>query len=83
MGNEDHPTFLPPHVCQIISGQMAKRKLDPTQSSDMIKSAIRRPEETRNSINVDAFRILGLNNNSTLVRSSYCDHVSVQEIVGG
>lgn len=72
---------MPPEVCQIISGQTTKRKLDPIQNSDMIKSAIRRPEETRKSINADAFRILGLNNNPTLASTSYCDHISVLEII--
>ena len=48
---------------------MAKRKLDPIQTDDMIKHAIRTPEETRNSINTDAFRVLGLKDNTTLVSS--------------
>ncbi|KAK4695957.1 eukaryotic translation initiation factor 2C, partial [Lecanoromycetidae sp. Uapishka_2] len=66
VGDKDHPTLVPPHVCNIIPGQMAKRKLDPIQTDGMIKGAVRTPEEMRSSINTDAFRVLGLKDNSTL-----------------
>ena len=79
MGDKDRPTLVPPHVCNIIPGQMAKRKLDPIQTDDMIKGAVREPEETRHSINTDAFRVLGLKDNSTLVST----HVSGSFAVHG
>lgn len=50
---------------------MAKRKLDAVQTSDMIEQARREPEMTRNSINADAFVVLGLKNNDTLVSGPY------------
>lgn len=67
VANKDNPNYMPSHVCTIVSGQMAKRKLDSVQNSDMIKYAIREPEATRKSINADAFRVLGFEKNSTLV----------------
>ena len=48
---------------------MAKRKLDSIQTDDMIKNTIRSPEITRDSINTNAFTILALKDNSTLVSS--------------
>ena len=67
VGNKDNPNFMPSHVCTIVPGQMAKRKLDSAQSSDMIKHAIREPNATRISITTEAFGVLGFKNNPTLV----------------
>ena len=46
---------------------MAKKRLDPTQSSEMIFYARRDPEQVKTSITNDAFRLLELNDNPTLV----------------
>lgn len=70
VGDKDHPILVPPHVCNIIPGQMAKRKLDSVQNADMIKNAILSPEKTRNSINTKAFNVLGLKDSATLVSSN-------------
>ena len=67
VGDKARPNLVPPHVCRIVPGQMAKRKLDSTQTADMVENARREPQKTKDSINEDAFRILGLENNHTLV----------------
>lgn len=58
---------MPPHVCEIVPGQMAKKKLDSLQTTDMIDYARRKPEDTRKSINAKAFDVLGLTGNRILV----------------
>ena len=67
VGNKEHPTLVPANVCNIFPGQMAKKRLDSTQTNDMITHARRDPEQIRTTINNDAFRVLGFKNNSTLV----------------
>lgn len=51
---------------------MAKRKLDSTQIADMIEYASRAPEDTGRSINADAFRVLGLDDNSVVLVNGPC-----------
>ena len=46
---------------------MAKKRLDSTQTADMINSARRQPEEIRQSIEDKAFELLSLKDNDTLV----------------
>ena len=70
MGNKAHPTLVPANVCVIYRGQMAKRRLEPTQNNDMITFARRDPEDIRESINTHAFRVLEFLNNSTLVSAA-------------
>lgn len=67
MGNKKFPTFVPAEVCEIFPGQMAKKRLDSTQNSDMMSHAKRDPEQIRMSIKQNAFKVLELENNSTLV----------------
>ena len=67
MGDKDRPIFVPPYVLSIVPGQMAKKRLDSTQTADMIDFARRQPEEIRQSINDKAFDVLSLKDNDTLV----------------
>ena len=46
---------------------MAKKRLDSTQTIDMINFARRKPEEIRQSIKDGAFELLSLKDNDTLV----------------
>ena len=46
---------------------MARKRLDSSQTLDMIDSARRQPEEIRRSIDNKAFGVLGLKENATLV----------------
>ena len=67
MGNKYKPILVPTNVCRVFPGQMAKKKLDSTQIQDMIENARRDPEPIRTSIIDDAFGVLGLEKNPTLV----------------
>lgn len=67
MGNQKHPTFVPAEACEIYPGQMAKKRLDSLQNNDMINHARRDPGKMKTSIETDAFKVLELENNSTLV----------------
>ena len=59
VGDKEHLTLVPANVCKILSGWMAKKRLDSNQKIDMIKYARRNPEQIRTSINGDAYRVLG------------------------
>lgn len=78
MGNKDHPTYVPAEVCEIFPGQMAKKKLDSTQNSDMMKHARRDPGQIKWSIEHNAFDVLKLTNNPTLVSLVF----EVQSLLG-
>ena len=67
VGNREYPTFVPALVCEICAGQMAKKKLDRTQTNAMINNARCDPNQIMRSINMHAFRVLELSNNRTLV----------------
>ena len=58
-------------MCKIVSGQMAEKKLDATQNEDILNGARRDPDDTKKSISQNAFEVLGLESNPTLVSDSY------------
>ncbi|PHH91012.1 hypothetical protein CDD83_1947 [Cordyceps sp. RAO-2017] len=60
VGNRENPTYLPPQVCHILSGQPAKTKLDPSQTQQMIRFAVRSPAQNATSILTKGFQSAGL-----------------------
>ncbi|KAI1386230.1 Piwi-domain-containing protein [Hypoxylon trugodes] len=50
VGNRENPSYLPAQVCKVLPGQPAKAKLDPDQTSSMIKFAVRPPSDNATSI---------------------------------
>lgn len=50
MGTRDQPTYLPPEYCIVVPGQPARSKLTPGQTQQMIRFAVRKPQENMASI---------------------------------
>ena len=70
VGNRENPVYLPLQVCYVLPGQPSKSKLDPGQTQQMIRFAVRRPMENATSIVNDGLRTAGLSpdSNPLLVR---------------
>ncbi|KAL9131513.1 MAG: hypothetical protein Q9217_000592 [Psora testacea] len=60
VGNKDNPSYLPAEVCIVMPGQSTQSKLDPAQTQQMIRFAVRKPWENANSIIQDGPRTVGL-----------------------
>ncbi|KAL1893019.1 hypothetical protein Sste5346_006700 [Sporothrix stenoceras] len=60
VGNREHPTYLPAEVCVVLPGQPARAKLDPNQTQQMIRFAVRRPHENQNFITNEGLAMAGL-----------------------
>jgi eukaryotic translation initiation factor 2C len=60
VGTRENPVYLPAEVCEVMPGQNAKTKLDPTQTQQMIKFAVRRPWENATSIVDEGLQTAGL-----------------------
>lgn len=61
VGSNKRPTYLPAHLCEVWPGQVSKLRLDPGETREMIKFAVRDPYENAKSIMTKAFETLGLN----------------------
>ncbi|KOS18839.1 Protein argonaute-2 [Escovopsis weberi] len=59
-GTRDKPTYLPLQVCYVLPGQPAATKLDPSQTQQMIKFAVRRPAANAESIVTKGLMAAGL-----------------------
>jgi hypothetical protein len=70
VGNRENPTYLPLQVCYVLPGQPSKSKLDPNQTQQMIRFAVRRPFENATSIVNQGLQTAGLSasTNPLLVR---------------
>lgn len=60
VGSRVNPTYLPAEVCEVLPGQPAKAKLDPSQTQQMIQFAVRRPHENMKSIIQEGLVDVGL-----------------------
>lgn len=71
VGNGENPSYLPAEVCVVMPGQNSQSKLDPGQTQQMIRFAVRKPWENANSITQDGLQTVGLlpQTNVKLVRS--------------
>ncbi|MCJ1434414.1 hypothetical protein MMC27_003782 [Xylographa pallens] len=54
--------MVPPELCQVLPGQIAKCKLSMDQTSGMIKAAARLPKQNTELISEQGSRLLGLDN---------------------
>lgn len=71
VGNRENPSYLPAEVCIVLPGQNSQSKLDPVQSQNMIRIAVRPPWQNANSIMQEGLSTVGLlpQANVNLVRS--------------
>lgn len=69
VGNGEHPTYLPVQVCHVLPGQASNSKLDPSQTQQMIRFAVKRPAENATFIVSKGLQATGLSSevNSLLV----------------
>jgi hypothetical protein len=59
-GNRANPMYLPAQVCYVLPGQAANIKLDPAQTQQMIRFAVRGPAENATSITQQGLATVGL-----------------------
>ncbi|KAH0537578.1 hypothetical protein FGG08_005644 [Glutinoglossum americanum] len=62
----DNPVYLPPEVCTVLPGQIARKKLSDVQTSEMITVAARKPADNARLIIGEGAGIVGLSANSGL-----------------
>lgn len=67
VGTRENPTYLPPEVCLVLPGQSADAKLDPGQTQQMIRFAVRKPGANAESIVNEGLSIVGLKGNNVLL----------------
>ncbi|MCJ1247072.1 hypothetical protein MMC30_004283 [Trapelia coarctata] len=60
VGNRENPSYLPVEVCVVMPGQSSQSKLDPAQTQQMIRFAVRKPSQNATSITQDAPNTVGL-----------------------
>lgn len=81
VGTRQNPTYLPPEVCVILPGQSSLSKLEPDQTAQMIRFAVRRPNENASSIVSEGAETIGIGQaaNTKLVCSTDAyDHHTVK-----
>ena len=72
VGTREKPTYLPPKVRVVIPVQSADSKLDPGQTQQMIRFAVRKPADNANSIVHEGLSIVGLSNTNVLLVTFPC-----------
>jgi eukaryotic translation initiation factor 2C len=60
VGNRENPTYLPVQVCHVLPGQPSNSKLDPSQTQQMIRFAVKRPAENATFIVSRGLQTAGL-----------------------
>ncbi|EMD35748.1 hypothetical protein CERSUDRAFT_84845 [Gelatoporia subvermispora B] len=60
VGNAQRANYLPPEICEIIDGQAYRGKLDPNETSQMIRVAANPPAANEASIMTQGLPALGL-----------------------
>ncbi|KAK4442952.1 ribonuclease H-like domain-containing protein [Podospora aff. communis PSN243] len=68
VGTRDKPTYLPPEICVVMPGQSASSKLDPNQTQQMIRFAVRKPGANANSIAQEGLGLVGLSDTNVLLK---------------
>ncbi|KAI9845325.1 MAG: hypothetical protein M1837_004947 [Sclerophora amabilis] len=63
IGNEQHPSWIPAQLCNVLPGQVARKKLSPDQTQEMIKVACRKPAENASLIVGEGARVMGIGSN--------------------
>ncbi|QIW96785.1 hypothetical protein AMS68_002303 [Peltaster fructicola] len=60
VGSRADPSYLPMEVCDIRPGQVARSKITPDQTREMLKFAVRQPSANAASISTQGLGLLGL-----------------------
>lgn len=64
VGTQGNPSYLPAQVCVVLSGQHAKKKLSPGQTTKMISFAVRSPAANAKSIVSKGLHTIGVPNDA-------------------
>ena len=68
VGTRQNPSYLPAEVCEVRPGQHTSKQLSPFQTQNMIRFAVRSPEENARSITTSGVALMGIEPaNPTLV----------------
>ncbi|KAI1466141.1 eukaryotic translation initiation factor 2C 2 [Daldinia caldariorum] len=76
VGNRENPSYLPAQVCYVIQGQPAKTKLDPSETQNMIRFAVRKPVDNALSIVKKGRQTAGLSPDTNPLLEKYGISVS-------
>lgn len=73
VGTPDKPVLVPPELCTVLPGQVARRALNPNQTTEMINVACRRPAENARLITTEGAQVIGMTqgNQNPLVRINH------------
>lgn len=74
IGSHEKPCYLPAEVCTVLEGQVARQKLSPDQTSNMIKIACRSPGNNALDISTGGLNLMGVDRHGGPVSRSH-DHV--------
>lgn len=59
VGSRENPSYLPPEVCHVLDGSPFTKKLSPLQTANMIRFAVRPPNENAISITTAGATLIG------------------------
>jgi eukaryotic translation initiation factor 2C len=62
IGSIKRPVYIPGELCKVIDGQTFRQKLVGTQTNQMIRLAVKRPQENSKFITTEGRKILGWEN---------------------
>ncbi|KAL8778937.1 MAG: hypothetical protein Q9213_007172 [Squamulea squamosa] len=70
VGSHDHPVYLPAEACEVLPGQLYKKKLSPEQTNSMIGVAVTPSQKNKQLIEQGGLQSVGLraSSNSKMVR---------------
>jgi eukaryotic translation initiation factor 2C len=71
VGNRENPVYLPAEVCDVVSGQPSKGKLDALQTQVMIQHAVKKPWENAKIIVEEGISTVGLDANTNILLRSF------------
>ncbi|KAI9708881.1 MAG: hypothetical protein M1812_007844 [Candelaria pacifica] len=60
VGNVQRPNYMPPELCKVVPGQIARRKLLSDQTTEMIRVACRPPASNAGLITGEGAQVVGL-----------------------
>lgn len=60
VGNEEHPVYVAPELCEVLPGQIANKKLNPAQTREMIRFAVRPPGRNADLILGEGVDVMGI-----------------------
>lgn len=73
VGTKGKPTYLPPEVCKVLPGQMARTKLNPKQMDEFILYVSRGPVQNVKDIEQHGLEIVGLTNKNEKLVGLACN----------